>query len=182
MVLGGQEGWDQEWETGSKRQPWQAWGALHVKVDLKKVTPVGLSERPEARWALRPWLKQLAAGLCLLQWEGQERRWRVWDVLRQNSPLNCGVCLDPTYITAACEMVAEMVEALPSVLALGHKRNSDTPAFLTSVLRNIIISLARLPLVNSYTRVPPLVSVVTPWRKTKVNETHPQAPGQGPRG
>uniref|UniRef100_A0A673TZ91 Huntingtin n=1 Tax=Suricata suricatta TaxID=37032 RepID=A0A673TZ91_SURSU len=63
----------------------------------------------------------------------------------------------PAYIAAACGMVAEMVEALPSVLALGHKRNSSTPAFLTSVLKNIIISLARLPLVNSYTRVPPLV-------------------------
>uniref|UniRef100_A0A8C4L8R7 Huntingtin n=1 Tax=Equus asinus asinus TaxID=83772 RepID=A0A8C4L8R7_EQUAS len=59
--------------------------------------------------------------------------------------------------TLTCGMVAEMVESLPSVLALGHKRNSNTPAFLTSVLKNIIISLARLPLVNSYTRVPPLV-------------------------
>lgn len=75
-----------------------------------------------------------------------------------------------------------MVEALPSVLALGHKRNSSTPAFLTSVLRNIIISLARLPLVNSYTRVPPLVSLVTPWRKTEVNEMRGQAPGWGPLG
>ncbi|XP_034861299.1 huntingtin isoform X5 [Mirounga leonina] len=64
---------------------------------------------------------------------------------------------NPAYITAACGMVAEMVESLPSVLALGHKRNSNTPAFLTLVLRNIIVSLARLPLVNSYTRVPPLV-------------------------
>ena len=73
-----------------------------------------------------------------------------------------GVCSDPQYITAACGMVAEMVECLPSVLALGHKRNSHTPAFLTPVLRNIVISLARLPLVNSYTRVPPLVSQPSP--------------------
>jgi len=62
------------------------------------------------------------------------------------------------HITAACEMVAEMVECLQTVLALGHKRNSSIPAFLTPVLKNIIVSLARLPLVNSYTRVPPLVS------------------------
>lgn len=55
--------------------------------------------------------------------------------------------------------MAELVEALPSVLALGHKRNSHTPAFLTPVLRNIVVSLARLPLVNSYTRIPPLVSL-----------------------
>ncbi|XP_021250196.1 huntingtin isoform X1 [Numida meleagris] len=61
------------------------------------------------------------------------------------------------HITAACEMIAEMVECLQTVLALGHHRNSSIPAFLTPVLKNIIISLARLPLVNSYTRVPPLV-------------------------
>ncbi|NWV62410.1 HD protein, partial [Malurus elegans] len=61
------------------------------------------------------------------------------------------------HIIAACEMIAEMVECLQTVLSLGHKRNSSIPAFLTPVLRNIIISLARLPLVNSYTRVPPLV-------------------------
>ncbi|ELW62765.1 Huntingtin [Tupaia chinensis] len=64
---------------------------------------------------------------------------------------------NPKCVTMACEMVAEMVESLQSVLALGHSRNSSMPAFLTSVLRNIVISLARLPLVNSYTRVPPLV-------------------------
>ncbi|KAK7806163.1 hypothetical protein U0070_021109 [Myodes glareolus] len=64
---------------------------------------------------------------------------------------------NPSYITSACEMVAEMVESLQSVLALGHKRNSTLPSFLTAVLKNIVISLARLPLVNSYTRVPPLV-------------------------
>ncbi|EMP35554.1 Huntingtin, partial [Chelonia mydas] len=61
------------------------------------------------------------------------------------------------YITASCEMVAEMVECLQTVLALGHKRNNSIPAFLTPVLKNIIVSLGRLPLVNSYTRVPPLV-------------------------
>lgn len=82
-----------------------------------------------------------------------------------------GVCSDPQYIAAACGMVAEMVECLPSVLALGHKRNSHTPAFLTPVLRNIIISLARLPLVNSYTRVPPLVSQALPWHRAEMRQT-----------
>uniref|UniRef100_A0A8C0WEB4 Huntingtin n=1 Tax=Castor canadensis TaxID=51338 RepID=A0A8C0WEB4_CASCN len=61
------------------------------------------------------------------------------------------------HVTTACEMVAEMVESLQSVLALGHKRNKSMPTFLTAVLKNIVVSLARLPLVNSYTRVPPLV-------------------------
>lgn len=86
--------------------------------------------------------------------------------IEQPSEPRC-LFLDPAYITAACGMVAEMVESLPSVLALGHKRNSNTPAFLTSVLRNIVVSLTRLPLVNSYTRVPPLVSLVILWQKTR---------------
>ena len=55
--------------------------------------------------------------------------------------------------------MAELVEGLQSVFALGHHRNAAIPAFFTPTLRNIIISLSRLPLVNSYTRVPPLVSV-----------------------
>ncbi|KAM6972635.1 huntingtin [Aplochiton taeniatus] len=57
----------------------------------------------------------------------------------------------------ACEIMAELVEGLQSVLALGHHRNGEIPAFLTPTLRNVVISLSRLPLVNSYTRVPPLV-------------------------
>ncbi|XP_028832755.1 huntingtin isoform X3 [Denticeps clupeoides] len=64
---------------------------------------------------------------------------------------------DNTCEQRACEVMVEMVEALQSVLSLGHPRNSLIPAFLTPTLRNVIISLARLPLVNSYTRVPPLV-------------------------
>lgn len=63
----------------------------------------------------------------------------------------------PKYISTACEMVTEMVESLQTVLAFGHARNHSIAAFLTPVFKNIIISLARLPLVNSYTRVPPLV-------------------------
>ncbi|XP_061737342.1 huntingtin isoform X9 [Nerophis ophidion] len=57
----------------------------------------------------------------------------------------------------ACEIMAELVEGLQSILSLGHPRNSAIPAFLTPTLRNIVISIARLPLVNSFTRVPPLV-------------------------
>lgn len=60
-------------------------------------------------------------------------------------------------VKSACEVTAELVEALQSVLALGHPRSSRIPAFLMPTLCNIIISLARLPLVNSYARVPPLV-------------------------
>ncbi|XP_075426386.1 huntingtin isoform X2 [Ascaphus truei] len=63
----------------------------------------------------------------------------------------------PAFIMTACETVAEMVDSLQTVLVFGHKKNSNIAAFLTPVFRNIIISLARLPIVNSYTRVPPLV-------------------------
>ncbi|XP_066576205.1 huntingtin isoform X3 [Amia ocellicauda] len=64
---------------------------------------------------------------------------------------------NPAYLKKACVIMAELVEGLQSILALGHPRNDRIPAFLTPALRNIIISLARLPLVNSYARVPPLV-------------------------
>ncbi|KAG8453434.1 hypothetical protein GDO86_000166 [Hymenochirus boettgeri] len=64
---------------------------------------------------------------------------------------------DPFFIKMACEVMAEMVESLQTVLAFGHKRNRNIAAFLTPVFRNIVISLARFPIVNSYTRVPPLV-------------------------
>ncbi|CAB1327175.1 unnamed protein product, partial [Coregonus sp. 'balchen'] len=47
----------------------------------------------------------------------------------------------------SCEIMAELVEGLQSVLSLGHRRNSGIPAFLTPTIRNIIISLSRLPLV-----------------------------------
>lgn len=70
------------------------------------------------------------------------------------------VCVIETFEWQACEIMVELVEGLQSVLALGHHRNSAFPAFLTPTLRNIVISLSRLPLVNSHTRVPPLVSVL----------------------
>ncbi|XP_051784194.1 huntingtin isoform X2 [Erpetoichthys calabaricus] len=63
----------------------------------------------------------------------------------------------PLNIRKACEVMVELVESLHTILSFGHLRNNKIPAFLSSPLRNIIISLGRLPLVNSYARVPPLV-------------------------
>ncbi|XP_078417320.1 huntingtin isoform X4 [Cetorhinus maximus] len=60
-------------------------------------------------------------------------------------------------IAKACNVMTEMVECLQSILSFGHASNTRIPAFLNTTLRNIGISLARLPLVNSYTRTPPLV-------------------------
>lgn len=96
--------------------------------------------------------------------------------------LRRGVCLGPEYVTAACGMVAEMVESLPSVLSLGHRRNSSMPAFLTAALRNIVVSLARLPLVNSYTRVPPLVSLAVPLQRPNREGHRQPSPGPGVPG
>ncbi|XP_076001900.1 huntingtin isoform X2 [Genypterus blacodes] len=64
---------------------------------------------------------------------------------------------DNAHERQACEIMAELVEGLQDILALGHDSNRAIPAFLTPTLRNIVISLSRLPLVNSFTRVPPLV-------------------------
>ncbi|XP_056410998.1 huntingtin isoform X2 [Hyla sarda] len=64
---------------------------------------------------------------------------------------------DAAFVRTACIMMSEMVDSLQTVLLFGHKRNGNIAAFLTPVFRNIVISLARLPAVNSYTRVPPLV-------------------------
>ncbi|XP_063313793.1 huntingtin [Pelobates fuscus] len=64
---------------------------------------------------------------------------------------------DAMLIKQACNMMAEMVDSLQTVFVFGHRKNRNIAGFLTPVFRNTIISLARLPLVNSYTRVPPLV-------------------------
>lgn len=61
------------------------------------------------------------------------------------------------FLRTACVMMSEMVDSLQTVLLFGHTRNGNIAAFLTPVFRNLIMSLARLPIVNSYTRVPPLV-------------------------
>lgn len=66
-----------------------------------------------------------------------------------------GVCSAPQYVAAACGMSGRD-GGVPAVgVGLGPQEEQPHAAFLTPVLRNIIISLARLPLVNSYTRVRP---------------------------
>ncbi|XP_066534471.1 huntingtin isoform X3 [Hoplias malabaricus] len=86
--------------------------------------------------------------------------------------------LDNMHEQQCCEIMAELVESLQSVLSLGHHRNSNIPAFLTPTLRNVIISLARLPLVNSYARVPPLVWKLgwSPRRGGEFRTTLPEIP------
>ncbi|KAM6440076.1 huntingtin isoform 3-T3 [Liasis olivaceus] len=86
-----------------------------------------------------------------------EKRRKIQKAASENERSSLAPGKDSEYITATCEVAAELAECLQSILALGHKKNSPIPAFLTPVLKNIIISLSRLPLVNSYARVPLLV-------------------------
>ncbi|KAL8615828.1 hypothetical protein ACOMHN_048536 [Nucella lapillus] len=66
---------------------------------------------------------------------------------------------DVTSLIQACDQMSELVHCLQTRL---HPASTDTrrfPSFLASIIRNIIIGLARLPLVNTYARTPPIV-----WR------------------
>nr|XP_006822985.1 PREDICTED: huntingtin [Saccoglossus kowalevskii] len=54
----------------------------------------------------------------------------------------------------ACDQTTELVECLQSHLSKGRLKNTPVPPFLAPTMRNVIIGLARLPLVNSYARTP----------------------------
>ncbi|KAK7109044.1 hypothetical protein V1264_013160 [Littorina saxatilis] len=66
---------------------------------------------------------------------------------------------DVTSLIHACDQMSDLVHCLQTRL---HPANTDSrrfPTFLASLIRNIIVGLARLPLVNTYARTPPIV-----WR------------------
>ncbi|XP_076466851.1 LOW QUALITY PROTEIN: huntingtin-like [Babylonia areolata] len=66
---------------------------------------------------------------------------------------------DVTSLIQACDQMSELVHCLQTRL---HPASTDPrrfPPFLASLIRNIIVGLARLPLVNTYARTPPIV-----WR------------------
>uniref|UniRef100_A0AAQ5Z840 Huntingtin n=1 Tax=Amphiprion ocellaris TaxID=80972 RepID=A0AAQ5Z840_AMPOC len=85
----------------------------------------------------------------------------VWNKLSkpEYSTHTCSLiyCLRLIIVAVAVSPGDQLESSRGIVLSLGHHRNCAFPAFLTPTLRNIVISLSRLPLVNSYTRVPPLV-------------------------
>ncbi|XP_069797989.1 huntingtin isoform X3 [Narcine bancroftii] len=87
----------------------------------------------------------------------EERRKSNTDRAAAEHEDNANVSGRSRCITKACSVMTEMVESLQTLLSFGHACNNRIPAFLNPTLRNIGISLARLPLVNSYTRAPPLV-------------------------
>lgn len=66
---------------------------------------------------------------------------------------------DVTSLIHACDQMSDLVHCLQTRL---HPANHDSrrfPSFLASRMRNIIVGLGRLPLVNTYARTPPIV-----WR------------------
>ena len=50
-----------------------------------------------------------------------------------------------------------MVHSLRSTLSVDMKNISKIPKFLVCPLRRVITGLARIPFVNSYARIPPIV-------------------------
>lgn len=49
------------------------------------------------------------------------------------------------------------MDSLQDIATVHKFKNDRVPAFLISHLRSTIIGLARLPFVNSYVRIPPIV-------------------------
>ncbi|XP_078660473.1 huntingtin-like [Branchiostoma floridae x Branchiostoma belcheri] len=54
----------------------------------------------------------------------------------------------------ACRQMCELLQCLTTTLS---PANTRLPQFLAAPLRNVVLNLARLPLVNSYARTPPIV-------------------------
>lgn len=50
-----------------------------------------------------------------------------------------------------------MINALRTVLSLDTTTHSNLPRFLVSPLRKVVTGMARIPFVNSYARIPPIV-------------------------
>ncbi|RUS73694.1 hypothetical protein EGW08_018541 [Elysia chlorotica] len=62
-----------------------------------------------------------------------------------------------TSLVHACDEISELIHCLNT--RLDPSSEQKLPPFLASLCRNIIVGVARLPVVNSYARTPPLV-----WR------------------
>ncbi|XP_005093645.2 huntingtin [Aplysia californica] len=62
-------------------------------------------------------------------------------------------------LVRACEQISELVHCLHTRMDPSYTKEPRLPPFLASSFRNIVISVSRLPVVNTYARTPPLV-----WR------------------
>ncbi|XP_050396465.2 huntingtin [Patella vulgata] len=61
------------------------------------------------------------------------------------------------HLITSCDQISELLQCLKTRLRPKSTETQKLPPFLASPIRNIVTGLARLPLVNSYARVPPLV-------------------------
>ncbi|XP_029645621.1 huntingtin isoform X2 [Octopus sinensis] len=64
---------------------------------------------------------------------------------------------DYHHVVVSCDHISELVHCLRSHLSLSCQMDQHLPLFLIAPIRKIIVGLARLPLLNSYARTPPLV-------------------------
>ena len=67
------------------------------------------------------------------------------------------IILEESPFIKACNQVSEMIDSLRTHAALCYKEESQLPKFLASNVQKTITGLSRLPLVNSYARIPPIV-------------------------
>ncbi|XP_077992227.1 huntingtin-like [Glandiceps talaboti] len=78
-------------------------------------------------------------------------------------------------VIKACDLISELVECLQTHLSHGRLKNTLVPAFLAPTLRNLVVGLARLPLVNSYARTPHIVWKMG-WMPTPGGELQTKLP------
>ncbi|ESO95031.1 hypothetical protein LOTGIDRAFT_160793 [Lottia gigantea] len=64
---------------------------------------------------------------------------------------------ESSHLITSCDQISELLQCLKTRLRPKSSETQKLPEFLSSPIRNIVTGLARLPLVNSYARVPPLV-------------------------
>ncbi|KAK3095770.1 hypothetical protein FSP39_018831 [Pinctada imbricata] len=77
---------------------------------------------------------------------------------------------DLSVIVKACDQISELVQYI-----LTNKRSHSLPEFIPNLLINIIIGLARQPVLNSYARTPSLVWKLG-WAPTPSGETKTHLP------
>ena len=65
--------------------------------------------------------------------------------------------LEDSIFKVSCEQVSDLIDALHNIASLHSTNSNCLPKYLICHLRQTIIGLARLPFVNSYVRIPPIV-------------------------
>ncbi|XP_013398873.1 huntingtin [Lingula anatina] len=78
------------------------------------------------------------------------------------------------HIIRSCDQISELLHCLRTHLRPRHAQGQLSP-YVSGLLRNIVVSLARLPLVNSYARTPPLVWKLG-WMPAPGGETKTKLP------